>query len=290
MCNRFFLASILTLFTSYSNGQNPSFSIIFDSIYPLIQSGDYTQAKEHWIKAEKEYPIDQQEKYLFLLNSLRNDDVSFFKKEMLRLIKESGYNLSALDTAYKYGDQACDLYREKGVLNWVVEKSEKYYPKWMQKNPIAYRVHETSEYFLSRDQNFIKLAIPVCDSSDSCMDKRNQHYEKIAIMEASELATFIIDLGTVPNNIDHGVDVYYPLLIVLHHICECSEKSMNYAWNLLKPHFEKAYLQGKIDNSVFYIYDEASYLHTGYQYYGMYGDAPVKDEDEYREVKERLKL
>lgn len=279
-CNPRVLSLLLTGILSLSSfSQNPSFKIISDSIYPLIQSNEYDKAKQIWRATEKEFTVDQQEKYLFLLSALRNNDLKFFRKEMTSLMKESGYFLSVMDTSSNYGDNTVNLFREKGVLEWVVKKSNKYYPKWIVSNPIAHYAKQRSDFFIFRDQNFIRGIPPECDTSIHCKEKHQEYYTQFAMMSASDLATFFIEIGGVANNIDHGVDVYYPLLVVIHHILETSEESMEYAWTLLLPYFEKAYFDGKIGSDIFYIYDEALFQHTGYQYYGQYGEAPILDQE-----------
>ncbi|GAB5417593.1 MAG: hypothetical protein Crog4KO_25780 [Crocinitomicaceae bacterium] len=271
-------------------GQNQSIDLIFDSIYPLVENGNYDKAKELWMATERNYKMDQQEKYLFLITALENNDVKFYKKEMKNLIRFGGYHISQFDTAAVYRSNHLDLMEHKEVLSWTVEMSEKHHPKWIQENPKSHYVRQRCDYFIQRDQNFINLAVPACDSSDSCIQLRQEHYEKVAMMEASELASFFIEIGGVANNIDYGVDVYYPLLVVCHHIFECSEKTLNYAWSLLQPYFEKARLEGKIASDIFYIYDEALFLHTGFQYYGTYGDSPTIDEEGRKERMMRFKL
>jgi hypothetical protein len=270
------LSIIVILSSSKLHAQNPSFSIVFDSIYPLVESGNYLQAKELWIRAEKQYVMDPQENFLFLIHALKNNDTRYFKREMKSLIKKHGYHLSIMDTASTLSNQYCDLYREQGVLEWVVQKSHKYYTNWIKKNPKKYYVKQKVEFFTTRDQT-TRFYTPPCDTSKSCLTSRESHFENVAIIEAAELASFFIEIQTIPNHIDFGVDVYYPLLPVMHHILENSEKAMNYAWNLWLPYIEKARLDGKIGTELFYIYDEALYHHSGYQFYGLYENAPIKD-------------
>jgi len=285
-----FLITIVLAIPNMLTAQTEAIDIIFDSIYPLLNNGAYDHAKEVWIATEKKNSMDQQEKYLFLMRALQNEDVKFYKKEMKNLIRFGGYHLSQFDTAAVYRTNYLDEMYDKGVLQWTVEMSEKYHPIWIQKNQISHYVREQCDYFITRDQNFIRNAFPLCDSSDLCISQRDEHVEKFVMKEASELASFFIEIGGAANNVDHGVGVYYPLTIVCHHIFEYSEKSLGYAWSLLRPYFEQARLEGKISRNIFYIYDEALYNHTGFQYYGMYGDAPVKDEDGLKARMEKFNL
>ena len=102
---------------------------------------------------------DSQEKHLFLQESLKQDDISFFKKDIKEIMKNSGFNYSKRDTVEVYRSSFDDLIVEKGLSEWIIKTSNKLYSKWIKKNPVGFYVHNYVDYLIRVDQTTISTAI-----------------------------------------------------------------------------------------------------------------------------------
>lgn len=275
--NRLLFFLIVTLVYNSTFGQNPSFNIIFDSIYPLVQQNRYQEAKKLWIETEEKYKMDQQEKLRFMECVLRNKDIKYFKKEIVFLMKESGYYLERGDTISISSNYLTDLIKENGLTAWVLKKSKKLHPKWIWKKPTARLVQLEMDYYQSRDQHIIKYAPPICYVDSFCVQEYDEHYANVGKREMAEFASFCNQIGGLPNNIDHGINVLYRWQLVFRHCIENSEETLLYAWDLLKPFIDQAYFDGKIDANIFYTIDMAFIKHFGSQYFGLVDEIPIYD-------------
>ena len=187
---------------------------------------------------------DSQEKHLFLQESLKQDDISFFKKDIKEIMKNSGFNYSKRDTVEVYRSSFDDLIVAKGLSEWIIKTSNKLYLKWIKKNPVGFYVHNYADYLITVDYN--------------------EHYKTLCIEYMAELATFCNALGGLPNNIDHGVDILYKWDIVFMHALKNSVESLNYTWNVFQHHIDKAYFEGKIGANLYQMYDLFLYQYTGF--------------------------
>jgi len=289
-----FLTTVAFLICVTSNAQNPSFRIIFDSITPIVQRGDYAKAKEIWQDLDKKYDTDPQEKFHFLFYSLENDDVKYFKKEMKVLAKESGLNYSLSDTNELLRTEEVEKFMQHGVYDWVVKMSSKYYHKWIYNSPIAFKTNLKVQQALLEDQfltgNFHGFIQPdSLGNLDSISTELNHFIHRQSFGIIADLATYCIEIGTFPNNIDHGLNSYYPLELIIWHNLS-SDQNFQMTWDVLRPHIEKAYFDGKISRNLFLLYDLTLYQHTGQQYYGLLADIPIKDSSTYDERKKRFRF
>lgn len=269
----------LILFLSlniFCNAQNPSFRIIFENIYPII-STDYTRAKQMFIDLEKNHIIDPAEKLLFLYESLRNDDISYFKSEIKGLMENSGYRYSKIERSFD--DNLTLLINEKGLEEWIFSQSDSLYPIWVKNNPRAFEIRKKIDELIIRDQmrGFVYYQDSACNLG--------QELKKLDLSNFYDLMSLVDKNGILPNHIDHGLGTYYTWQIILLH--NLYSDRFYEIWERILPYIEKTYFAGKIGDDLFRLYDQCMARQFGYQYYGFEKNIPIKDEEHLAERKRK---
>lgn len=282
-------SSLFILFLSISLvgfSQNQSYNIIFDSINPQLYSGNYQKAKAIWLATEKVWNMDPQEEYLFICSSLKNNDVSFFKKRMKRLVKKSGFNFEPTDTLPSNINGYVKLFYEKEVISWLINISSKFHPKWRNKFPEASKIRREIEILIIKDQYFLTQFGP-SDFADSTCDNVDKFLETMAkadFQNMAELATLCIRENGIPNHFDHGAETFYSLQLIIWHNLKTPTNRDN-AWSIILPWVDKAYFEGKVGNQLYKMYDNWLFKHTGHQFYGFEDAAPLLKPETFAERK-----
>jgi len=280
---------ILILFiTQFGFTQNLSYRIIYDSITPQLDSGNYKLAKQIWLDTEKIWDMDPQEEYLFICSSLRFDDISFFKKRIKGLIKNSGFQFDRSDTLAEnlYGHNL--LFYDKQVISWLIDLSEKHFPKWRKKNPEAYKIRREIEILIIKDQ-YIRSNFGPSNFADSTCDNYEKFWNTVGkadFQNLAELTTLFIRNNGIPNHFDHGTSTIYLLGLIIWHNLK-NPNNINNAWSIILPWVDKAYFEGKIGYDLYASYDKWLVEHTGYQYYGFEGDTPILDSENFENRKKK---
>lgn len=285
------LLSFLLLLSGASNAQNESYCIIYNEIYPLLDSGYYNAAKTRWLEIEDQYKIDPHREYLFIIESLKNDDSSFFKERITELIKNNGFHFFATDTLPEnlYGHS--ELFYNKGIHKWLIKTSNFYYPDWIKNNPDSYLIQQKM-IELAHDDQLFRKSIHFADVSDTNCTGRELSWDILSrcdYQNAATLATLSIRNGGLPNHFDNGYKTYALMGLIIWHNLK-SEKNIHNTWMILSPHIDKAYFEGKIGSDLYAAYDHWLLHFTGYQYYGFEGNAPVENQSEFEKRKEKYKF
>lgn len=283
------LATVFITLNSFS--QNLSYKIIFDSINPLLEKGNYKEAKALWISTESKYKIDPQQEYLFICESLINDDITFFKERILKLMEKAGVSFTPGDSLPQNLNGYNTIFYDKGVMKWLIEKSTEIYPKWIAENPEAYQIRCEIEFLVLKDQ-YIRSNFAPSDFADSACVNEDKYWETVGradFMNMAELTTLCIQNEGIPNHFDHGTKSFYFMGIIIWHNLKNPTNREN-AWNMIVPWLDKAYFEGKIDSGLYASYDKWLFEHTGYQYYGFEGSAPILKPETFSERKEKYKF
>ena len=140
----FFLVFSFNVFS-----QNKSYAIIYDTVNAYLSKGNYNKAKSSFELLLKEYQVDPAERLQFAQRALDFDDVSYFKKEAFILLRDFGWHYAYQDTL-REGTNT-DQIKKHDLVEWLVKKSDLYYPKWVKKNPIGFLIQQEVEKLCAID-------------------------------------------------------------------------------------------------------------------------------------------
>jgi hypothetical protein len=276
-----FTIQLLSLFTSViSLAQNSSYQLFFDSIHP-IEDNNFFKSKKIFLENEKKMNYDPVLVLNYLGEALTNNEVKFYKKKVVLLMKEYGWSYSFSDTLaknliLKVNNEILD----KGLVNWTVRKSKKNYTFWAKRHPEALKMKQELLKLHASDQTARRFAPRIKDSL--CYNYYRLIYDSILkevdmghVRKIQELS--IQNNGELPNSFDHGIYVSNYIEFVLFH--NFKQGNIEEATALIFPYLEKAYLNGKISSYFFGMYDHYCSIYYGYQYYGTLEDESIKVKD-----------
>ncbi|WP_066755535.1 hypothetical protein [Crocinitomix algicola] len=287
-----FLKIVFILFSLYSYTQNQSYKIIYEEIYPKLNS-DYQSAKEEWLKMEAQYDsIDPAEQVLMSGYALMNNDITFFKRRIIPLMKYYGWNYSQeLDTMYSVVERSMlkRMIQEKNLITWVSKKSNKHYSKWKTNAPLYSLYRNKVDQIVFSDQEVIRLFNEDTTLTDNCvfLDSLISTVHFYHIEEIIKLCK--LNNGLLLNNFDNGIGIYNKLSFIIWHNLKI-EVNFQKTWDALLPFIEKAYFQNKISYTLFMAYDKWSLYHYGNQYYGTINGKDIREEVTFPERKKKYRL
>lgn len=295
------LLTFFLLINSIVFSQNKSYQLFSDSILPLSES-DYQLSKSLFQKLRKEYQFDPGLINGFLMISLENNDVKFFKKEIVKQIKTYGYYYDYSDTSGKALDNSLNLLiKEHQLPSWLAKKSQKYYPIWLKHHPIAIEIEKqlssamlidqfiryNSDFYLSQ-----KFKYEIIADSIKYNEYKKLIYENYNKVDLQNIYTirelYRLNGNYAINNFDNGLVNEIVDFIIFHNL---KEGNLDVPFQILFPFIEQAYLDGKINDKNFRTYDFYLNKHKGYQYYGTLGEeVPFENKEKSMEVIKRLNL
>ena len=256
--------------------QNSSYKKYNDSIEPILYL-DYARAKEIFIAMDKDQnnPIDPLYKIQFLIQALQKKDTGFFKLQIVDLIQNNSWTLTASDT-FENCSQICAYIKWRGLCDWTIKQSEIKHP-----------------YYLSRKEKNAKankkylelLGTIISDKYSKAKNKLispDDYFEYVKVFDSINQSQ-----GIFINTFDNGMiaNQYTDLIITALAYKEIFDNVLT----LLSSDIENAYLQGKINYQYFQIIDKYYVLHYGFQYYGTIDlAAPIDDKVSVR--KKQFKL
>lgn len=276
-----------------SCSQNESYALFEDSILPLA-SENYAKSKKIYLERKNHLSYDPSDVALYLTYSLQNNDVTFFKSEICKLFKHFGYYYSYSDTT---GISMINTLNQEIVshdmAHWMVKKSNKYFPKWISKNPNYFQLQKTLEAIHTSDQLVRRIGISSKDSS--CVSTWKNSYDSVLasidLKNIIQLQTLCIQNNfTLPNNYENGYSTYNQIMFIVFHNLK-QGTNINATWQRLGAYIEQAYLDGKISSNFFYTYDYYLNIYQGMQYYGTLGaDIPNRDPAGYNDRQKKFNL
>lgn len=262
------------IFLTYNSfGQNPVFRLM-DSISSIADT-NYYLGKKALINLEHKYTVDPAEKLLFLVQSLKNKDIKYFKKSIHKLIINNGFRYSKDNhELYNRYSHITKYLIENGLEEWLLNESAKNYYKWVKNNPKAFEVRCQMENLLEVDQTrtyFYEMwSNKLLDSAEIAQELRKFDNDNL-----NNLIKITNSIGILPNHFDHGIGTYYLWQISFYH--NFYPETIIEVWNKMLPYIEDAYFSGKIGSGLFQLYDFQLNMLFGYQYYGFLKNVPVKD-------------
>ena len=296
----FLFLLLLLCFSNLCFSQNNSYQIFEDSIFPTMDV-NYVESKKIYIKYQQKGSYDPQYCLYFLKKSLVNNDIHFFKKEIIYLMKKYGYHYSFFDTL-SFQESELDIeIKQLNLSKWLVKKSDKLYPKWIRSNSTYIEMYAQMKSAYSSDQLIRKISF---DLHPLILEGKTDSILQYIYLQNYDSLINYIDLKNVLiikewchvnndimlNNFDNGTEILRIVSLVITHNFK-RKKNLIQTWELLYPFVENAYLIGKIPFDFFYYYDEALLKHYGYQYYGTLGEEiPITDSETYNIRRKKLNL
>lgn len=248
---------LITLYFSLSalKSQNRFYTVMYDSIYPLIDSNSYTKAKKIWQRVNKEESlVDPSEELIFLGFALQNHDIQLYKQSVVGLISY-GWQYTYEDTLNEKLARSNLLQEIKRneLVDWTVAQSAHYFPKWKDKNLESLRFKQIVDSLIQEDQ------LSRYGLMQFSKTKRDSLENLIAVADFNNLKR-IADLceqndSILLNNFDNGVGIYFKVSFIFWHNLK-SPSNYQKAYDLLKPFAQKAYMQGKINGNFFKAYEK----------------------------------
>lgn len=266
--------------------QNESYCLIRNEIDPLLDSNDYIGAKKLWLRLENDYRVDPGDEFQFITESLRHDDIEFYKLRISSLIENHGYHYFSSDTLPENLFGHSDLVFKHNLHKWLIKVSNELYPNWIKNNPESYLLQQQFQQ-LAHDDQLFRNSIRFDLVNDTNCTGRELSWEILAkrdYQNAAQLATLCNRNGGLPNYFDNGFGTSLAIGLIVWHNLKTQE-NIHHTWSILSRHIDKAYFEGKIDCGLYESYDHWLLFFTGFQYYGFEGDAPVESEDEFQKRK-----
>lgn len=298
---RYWYIVLILIFHNSSFCQNQSYQLYEDSIFPILEMGDYNLAKKKLLDYEKTMKFDPVYKLSFLEFSLTNKDIMYFKKEISYLIKNHGYYYNFSDTIGESLSIPINWsIRENGLAPWVSKTCQKLYPKWVKKHTEDVRYLNKLDQLRTADQQIRKSSFTLFPSvlnhtSDSVVIKSfTRTYDSLICVIDLENVIAIKNIclkngGNLPTNFDSGFSISKKISLIITHNLK-KGKNLKKTWEYLYYYVEKAYLEGKISSLLLYEYDYYLNSHFGYQYYGFLEDVPVIEPETFNERKIKFGL
>jgi len=295
MKHLFFLICLVQSSIFFS--QNNFWQYYQDSIQPLLNSNKYKEAKQKFIALKN---IDPDYKLFFIQYSLMYDDTSFYKSEVKQLMSKYGLQIDYADSILI--DERYNVFnylKSEKIKKWSLSNSKSRYRRWSNKNQRTIKIKEALKLAKERDRLVRSLTYsfyPAIQKYDSlCMNKVYEAYKnEIADVDTKNchLVEELCKLNGnyLPNNFDNGIGTFNSIgLFISHNLKQGT--NIEYIRNKIFPYIEQAYLDGKVDATLFYAYDNRLNQYYGYQYYGTLPDSvPVLEKESFSERKSRLKL
>jgi len=235
---------------------------------------NYPLAKKRVLKLEEKYGYEPELKHLLITESFRNNDLAFFKKELTVLVEKYGFQLIYLKETEPY----YTAITEGELFSW-------------------FKTMYLEKHFIWMKNNFDKQLD---------LKKLNDIRDKdLLIRKYTNLFSRKLEFDSIQNSNKHKVmseldfeniaDLYqitqkrkkYPTgksfaliqrnfgIAEMHNIQ--AKENFDRFWLLFYPFYKKAYLNNEISYIYFKNYDSYSYVHHGYQEFGLLNIEDIPD-------------
>ncbi|WP_264554522.1 hypothetical protein [Flavobacterium sp. N1946] len=226
----------------------------------------YLAAKEKVLKLEEDYGYEVDLKMRLIDYSYLHKDLGFFKEQLEILVKNHGFTIAYMTGGESYSDAIM-----KGELS-----------QWFKEMYLK-------NHFIWLDNNFEKQ-----------IDQRKLHDNQIKIQTIQSVVSKLQETEALSVTDKKAVDskcneVLFSTISFLHDLCRKYDQyptGKNFAivqtstisklyinlsikenigrtWLLIEPYIKKSYLKHETDYREYVVFDAFSYIHFGYQKYGL---------------------
>lgn len=296
---RYFIPIFFVWFLGNSQTENDM--LLTQKIPELLQEKNqegYQQAKQLLLDIEAQLGSLPEHKFKLLRYSYENGDMAFFKKELLLLVENYGFDLTLLDKRVNYYEALTT-----GLLSdWFKNVYPPARKKWLNNNYDKIPYLKALNNLYVKDQALASIAGRI--NSDSTIDITSKDKLKdLLINESKELFSELIriysEIGSYPSAKTFSLP-QIPYFLVETHLLKIPEISLTYLEQIY-PFYENTYLNNKIDYLVFRNYDIQMLMSSGKQYFGTIqneevpetfldenGNIPILDEENFIKRREKL--
>lgn len=262
------------LFSSFGIGQNQNMSYeLFWNKIQKIQDTNYRLAKKIFQQNQKRERYDPVLVLHFMETALKNQDVRFYKKTSVKLMRNYGWDYNRKDTLEENLHLGYNAQILKNKLaDWTIKRVKKNFTRWLKKNYFHKDFRTVLLQLHKSDQNTRRF-IPQNRDSTCYFANKKEFDAKLKILDVENLQTIrelcLRNDSLLPNNFDNGIFCSnYVEFIIFHNL---KQGNFDETMSIVFPFVEKTYLQGKISSYFFLTYDYFSSLHNGFQYFGTLG-------------------
>lgn len=274
MLKYFFAFIFITLYSSLVTAQNQRDIVVHDSLSYLVMYTDYPLAKKRFLKLEDRYGCEPELKYRLISQSYRNNDLDFFKKELSILVEKYGFQLIYLKGTEVYYESIT-----KGDLaDWFKEMYLENHFKWMKNNFDKQLDLKKLNDIENKDQ-LIRRFIGIVNRNLT-LDSIQKN--KLSKSESEFDFENIADLHQITQKWDvYPTGKSFALIQKSFTIAEIhnlkTKENFDRFWLLFYPFYKKAYLNNEITYIQFKNHDNFSYVHHGYQKFGLLNVDDIPD-------------
>ncbi len=291
---------LLFSFTLFSQNERDIFikdSVMDNLNNTSISNTDYHVLKNRISKLDKAYGYETDFHFKLLEHSFIQNDLNFFKEDLVFLIKNYGFNINYLKGSELYFDSIL----QGNLSKWFKRFYVKNYSKWL-KNNLSKSIDIQKMHDMNvKDQVMVKFSREFDLNKDFDTIQKGlflQHLYNYSFRNITDLHFIAKKYGFLPNSKNFALTYFYYESVLVHNVRDNTDAT----WDLLFPYFKKAYLNNEIGNVVFQNYDFYHYLRYGTQVFNSYTldqipksfrkegtSIPLKDEAFYNAIKKEFK-
>lgn len=264
---KYLIATVcILLYTSLVSSQNERDIIIQDSLSYMVMYTNYPLAKKRILKLEEEYGYEPELKYRLISQSFKNNDLDFFKKELTVLVEKYGFQLIYIKETEPYYTAITT-----GELSlWFKEMYLEKHFVWMKNN---------------FDKQLDLKKLNDIGNKDQLIRRYSGLLNKVLALDSIQIINTYKAVGEL--DFENIADLYgithkwkaYPTgksfaliqrsftIAEIHNLK--TKENFDRFWLLFYPFYKKAYLNDQISYIHFKNYDSYSYVHYGYQKFGL---------------------
>ena len=284
----FFTFFLLSMFFS-SFGQNDRDRFIDDSLNTLnnieINLFEYQTLKKNIAKLESNYGYEPDFKLSLINQSFKVNDLDFFKNELTILVKDYGFKIDYLNESESYFQSIMD----GDLSEWFKDMYLTNHFYWLKNNFKKQIDQRKLNELRLKDQLINSYAAKVSLIKNLSVEQQNENLELLGqyfFKNATDLYTISRKNDGLPTAKSFGLIQNNYGIVEIHNL----QSKFNYEKYLILflDFYKKAYLNNDINYMFFRNYDNCSYLHTGFQKFGLIkiNDIPK----EFRKNNEEIKV
>jgi hypothetical protein len=276
------------LFCFSINAQTVRDKFILDSIEPYINSinlekEQYYQVKKALQKIEKEYGYEPDFKYRLLNKSYAFNDIPFFKDELSILVEKYGFNIAYMSESETYFESITN----GNLKEWFKQMYLDKHFIWLKNNFDKQIDLRKLNELRMKDQlvNGFSSKISQIPNLDSIQKKQElEHLNDFFYANITDLYKITQKWSVYPTGKSFAL-VQNNFGVVEFHNNQ-AKKNFDSVWPLFYQYYKKAYLNHQITYMNFRNHDNFSFLHYGFQEFGLIS---IKDiPSEYRKNEEEI--
>ncbi|NQY28153.1 MAG: hypothetical protein HRT69_01640 [Flavobacteriaceae bacterium] len=266
MIKHLFTFIFILFYLSVATAQNERDIIVHDSLSYMVMFTNYPLAKKIILKLEEKYGYEPELKYRLISQSFKNNDLDFFKKELSILVEKYGFQLIYMKETEPYYTAII----EGELSSWFKEMYLKKHFIWMKNNFDKQLDLKKLNEIGAKDQSMRRF-ISILNNNITL-----DSIQKIKLYKSETEFDFenIADLYQItqkwkkyPSGKSFAL-IQRGFGIAEGHNLKAKDNFERF-WLLFYPFYKKAYLNNEISYIHFKNYDSYSYVHYGYQKFGL---------------------